>query len=121
MAIPPEKSRLECGDAQHAVNDDLHEGPTCVMRAPGAGGTIVRGRQYGCRCSNEQLGEIIIIRNYRFLNRRFFGTTTSRLQASGPPSPTGRHSAERLKSGTYRYSKSFNFQCFLTLFTTVTV
>ena len=36
MAIPPEKSRLESGDAQHAVKDDLHEGPTvCDARATG--------------------------------------------------------------------------------------
>ena len=59
VAIPPEKSRLECGDAQHAVKDDLHEGPTCVMRAPGAGGTIVRGRQYGCIDAATSKGEII--------------------------------------------------------------
>lgn len=36
VAIPPEKSRLESGDAQHAVKDDLHEGPTvCDARATG--------------------------------------------------------------------------------------
>jgi hypothetical protein len=42
VAIPPEKSRLECGDAQHAVMDDLHEGPTCVMRA-------LRRWRYNCK------------------------------------------------------------------------